>query len=166
MTLSMSNVHFIGIDPGAKGAIATIYPDGTVTIIDMPTEDVVYCNSIISEVQSRFEGDGDYNNCVFMENVHALPRQSTVAGFTFGKNVGKAELYATSMLCYPGDKLIKVTPQKWKKFFNLTKDKKESILLAKELFPSVAHLLTASKDGRAEALLIAEYGRRNYDNYL
>ena len=42
MTSSMSNVHFVGIDPGAKGAISTIYPDGTVTIIDMPTEDVVY----------------------------------------------------------------------------------------------------------------------------
>ena len=38
-----------------------------------------------------------------------------------------------------------------------TEKKHKSIELAKELFPAVADQLTASKDGRAEALLIARY---------
>ena len=44
---------------------------------------------------------------------------------------------------------------------DLTKTEKKhlSIEKAKELFPSVAGELTASKDGRAEALLIALYGK-------
>ena len=59
---------------------------------------------------------------------------------------------------------LKVKPQVWKKHFGLitkgltkTQRKHLSIELAKELFPAVASKLTASKDGRAEALLIARY---------
>ena len=57
-----------------------------------------------------------------------------------------------------------VSPQKWKKEFNLDSDKQKSIDTAKKLFPDVnlfrTNRCTKEHDGMAEALLIAEYGRR------
>jgi crossover junction endodeoxyribonuclease RuvC len=52
-----------------------------------------------------------------------------------------------------------VTPQKWKKSLKLDSDKNKSLGLARELWPTAP--LTRKKDnGRAEALLLAEYLRR------
>jgi hypothetical protein len=51
-----------------------------------------------------------------------------------------------------------LSPQKWKKHFNLTADKNEALDLAKQLFPKAP--LKLKKDiNRAEALLIARYWR-------
>ena len=52
-----------------------------------------------------------------------------------------------------------VTPQAWKKAMKLTSDKKQSLAMARELWPN-APLNFAKHDGRAEALLMAEYLRR------
>jgi hypothetical protein len=72
---------------------------------------------------------------------------------------GMAELAGYSI-----GEMTLVKPQVWKKHFGLitksltkTERKHLSIDLAKKLYPSVADQLTASKDGRAEALLIARY---------
>jgi hypothetical protein len=44
----------------------------------------------------------------------------------------------------------------------VTREKKESLQLARALFPEIAHALTRQKDnGRAEALLITMYGVTN-----
>ena len=60
-----------------------------------------------------------------------------------------------------------VTPQKWKKEFSCTSDKNTSIEVCKRLFPNVNLKATDRckkyHDGMAEALLIAEYGRRHYN---
>ena len=60
-----------------------------------------------------------------------------------------------------------VTPQKWKKEFSCTSDKNTSIEVCKRLFPNVNLKATdrckKDHDGIAEALLIAEYGRRHYN---
>lgn len=143
-----------GIDPGANGAIAIIDSKRNVFIVaDMPKDDKTFVDIIKN---NRYKPDK-----VYMENVHALPKQSTVAGFTFGKNVGKAELLAESM-----GEVILVTPGKWKAFMNLERNKEEnkteykhrSVFMAKEMFPECSDCLKISKDGRAEALLIAAYG--------
>lgn len=55
------------------------------------------------------------------------------------------------------------SPQRWKKemMADMGKDKDASRLRAIQLFPVVANRLDRKKDdGRAEALLLAEYGRR------
>ena len=145
---------FYGIDPGAKGALACINADGTLKFVeDLPDNDEDWVGLL--QYPTKL-----YNTLCALEDVHALPRQSTVAGFTFGKNVGKAELLAT-LLSTIEDPVL-VTPQKWKKFFGLDKDKHKSVDLARELFPTAEELLLYSKDGRAEALLIAEYCRQTY----
>lgn len=57
-----------------------------------------------------------------------------------------------------------VSPQKWKPAVGIPpkSDKKYGLRLARELFPDV-DLHWESKDGRADALLIAEYGRRLHE---
>lgn len=152
MTLQIYK-YFYGIDPGCKGALAWVTPEGKfVGIEDLPTTDRDWLDFL--DVPHTL-----FNCYCTMEDVHALPGQSTVAGFTFGKNVGKAELLAERLS--PADAPLKVSPQRWKKYFKLDKDKHKSVMLARELFPEAVELLKVSKDGRAEALLIAEYGRRS-----
>ena len=142
-----------GIDPGANGAIAIIDSDLNVFMVaDMPKDDKTFVDIIKNNIYKPDK--------TAMESVHALPRQSTVASFTFGKNVGKAELLAECL-----GNVYFVTPTAWKGALNLKRDKDESkttykhrsITMAKELFPECAKELTASKDGRAEALLIAYF---------
>lgn len=145
---------FYGIDPGAKGALACITEEGLYRFVeDLPDNDEDWVGLL--QYPTKL-----FTAYCALENVHALPGQSTVAGFTFGKNVGKAELLAT-LLSVEEEPLL-VTPQKWKKFFGLDKDKHKSVELARELFPIATDLLKYSKDGRAEALLIAEYCRQHY----
>ena len=155
MTSRTFEKHYAGIDPGAKGCLAILDEAGKVVLLeDLPTDNTEWCNAISTAYATS---NATY---VMLENVHALPNQSTVAGFTFGKNVGKAELLAEALADMDG--VLLVTPQKWKKHFGLSRDKKEAIELARVLFPDVEDKLTASKDGRAEALLIAEYCRQFY----
>lgn len=143
-----------GIDPGANGAIAIIDSNLNVFMVaDMPKDDDTFVDIIKN---NRYHPDK-----TFLEDVHALPRESSVASFTFGKNCGKAELLAEAL-----GNVYLVTPSVWKKHCNLVRNKEEtktqykhrSIELAKKLFPEVEKQLTASKDGRAEALLIAYFG--------
>lgn len=152
--------RFIGIDPGAHGAVAII-EDGRVFIIDLTNniEDYWYMMTYFTEP--------DIPTVCYVEDVHGRPGQSCVANTTFMKLAGYAELLGFSI----ADSFNKVPPQTWKKFYGLTGKKGEtktqkkhrSIELAKEMYPSVAGELTASKDGRAEALLIADYGRCMYE---
>ena len=150
--------RFWGLDPGKFGAVACVSADGRfLSVEDLPQTDEEW----IELLQIDYNRPRDY--CT-LESVHALPNQSTVAGFTFGKNVGKAELLAENLSSFEAPLLV--TPQKWKKYYKLDKDKHKSVELAREMFPSAEELLKYSKDGRAEALLIAEYGRRYFKNIL
>jgi hypothetical protein len=47
-----------------------------------------------------------------------------------------------------------------------TEKKKLSIELARKLYPELADMLIASKDGRSEALLMALYGKQKYDEQI
>ena len=148
--------NYIGIDPGAKGAIAIIFDDGTVTIQDMPS---------IEEVLSTFKRPYDIeDNCrVAIEQVHPLPGQSCIASFTYGENFLLAKLIGMWYNNAP----VMVSPQRWKKHYGLKKEpeetkteyKRKSVEKARELFPKLSDHLKYSKDGRAEALLIANWLR-------
>lgn len=146
--------RYIGIDPGSKGCVAVLFEDDKAFFHDLDAELSTYCD-IMSIL------DGISPTYVAVEDVHGRPGQSCVANTTFMKLAGCAELTGWS-LATAG--FLKVAPQTWKKHFGLlskgltkTQRKHLSIDLAKELYPSVADQLTASKDGRAEALLIARY---------
>ena len=145
---------YFGIDPGQKGAIACLSEEGKVILLeDLTAEEADYFK-LFKIVQAALVA---HETCAcYLENVWALPQQSTTSGFKFGKNVGKAEMLAYSIL----PTYSKVVPSKWKKHFGLTALKREGVLLAREKWPGQANLFLLSKDGRAEACLIAEYGRQ------
>lgn len=147
---------YLGIDPGRNGAYAFI--DDSNNVISLGDIDGMYSYLIRTCIVDEFNY---YTGCV--EDVCGRPGQSCQSNTTFMKLAGKAELMA-EVIC---DGVTLVKPQIWKKHFglitskDLTKTEKKhlSIAKAKELFPDVADKLTASKDGRAEALLIALYGK-------
>ena len=151
--------QYIGIDPGSRGAIAVIDDnDGVRFLEDLSSDYSSYWYPTTILVNEDF-----YENYCVVEDVCGRPGQSCIANTTFMKLAGMAEYLG--WYCADFEKFIKVKPQIWKKHFGLvfskeltkTQKKHKSIELAKELFPSVADQLTASKDGRAEALLIAKY---------
>ena len=150
-------IRYIGIDPGSAGAIAIIDDKG-VEVFDLNKEYNCYSYWINWLEFIKEPGDCTY---AAVEDVCGRPGQSCQANTTFMKLAGMAELVAYNI---GADGFIKVKPQVWKKHFGLltkgltkTERKHLSIDLAKKLYPSVADQLTASKDGRAEALLIARY---------
>lgn len=156
-----SSKYFVGIDPGSKGAIAILHPNGEVSIKDMIT---------LEELMEKTTGLKGLKNSpyeVAIESVHAMPGQSCTAMFTYGENFLLAKLLG---LCYNMNPVM-VSPMKWKNYYGLKREKgesktefkKKSIELAKKLFPSEAKYLTASKDGRAEALLIANWLKETYE---
>lgn len=152
----------MGIDPGINGCIALVDTEtGESKWWDMPRLDKsVDCIELVRLAVEEF-GKVDM---VVIEHVWALPGQSSSAGFAFGKNVGVLHMLAAVLNC----RTELVTPIKWKKHFGVNgikgeekkKLKEKAILKAKLRFPEHADKLLKSKDGRSEALLIAEYGVR------
>lgn len=146
-------MYFIGIDVGKKGAISLLEEDGThVWTIDCPLigNDINF-NSLSNSI--CFVEDRKAF-CV-IEKAQAMPKQGSVSMFNYGTGYG-AYLGILSAYKIPYQK---VSPRTWKKEFSLDSDKNKSIIMAKQLFPSVD---VGKKDGRAEALLLAEYARRIY----
>lgn len=144
---------YIGVDPGKNGGIAIIDSDG---VIAFP----------FSEERLLIELDGiaqEYECICYLEHVHAMPKQGVSSTFNFGMNFG----FIQGVLRAYEIPYELVTPQKWKKEFSCTSDKNTSIEVCKRLFPKVNLKATErckkDHDGMAEALLIAEYGRRHYN---
>lgn len=143
---------YIGIDPGKNGGIAFIQDKDT--LIYPYSDDTLLL---------RFQ-DLNYEKCVcYLEQVHAMPKQGVSSTFNFGMNYG----FIQGVLKAYNIPFELVPPQKWKKEFSCTSDKNTSIEVCKRLFPGVNLKATERSkkdhDGMAEALLIAEYGRRHYN---
>ena len=146
---------YIGIDPGKKGAMAIIYQkrkDAAPGVLIYPFDAAAYRDALIFIDETAAV-------CA-LERVGAMPGQGVTSMFSFGENYGFIQgLLTSNSIPYE-----LVTPQRWKKAFEVTGDKNSSIAVAKRLFPGVSlRRTTASRkddDGMAEALLLAEYARR------
>lgn len=99
--------------------------------------------------------------CV-LERVHAMPGQGVTSMFNMGENYG----FIQGFLSANKIPFELITPQKWKREYGVTADKNTSIAVCQRLFPNVDlrrnPKCRVAHDGKAEALLIAEYGRRHY----
>lgn len=149
---------YIGIDPGKNGGIACI-GDGKNNSEAYPYSDDVLINRLGLVCTKCSQNDV----ICYLEHVHAMPKQGVSSTFNFGMNFG----FIQGVLRVYGIPYELVTPQKWKKEFSCTSNKNTSIEVCKRLFPNV-NLKATDKckkdhDGMAEALLIAEYGRRHYN---
>ena len=150
-----------GIDPGKKGGYAFIKEneDGTQNVSVHIWDD---CN-FVNDLNDLIAWAGRRNGSIVcaVEKVGAMPGQGVTSMFNFGKSAGYIEGVLTALKV----PYQLVPPQKWKKTFSLSNDKKQSIETCKRLFPNVDLRATqrcrTDSDGKAESLLLAEYARRN-----
>lgn len=144
----MTCAAYVGIDPGATGGIAILYEVGGIVAYKMPdTEhDLWELFQVIAASEDRF---------AYIERVAARPGQGVSSTFKFGQNYGMLR----AMLCASKTPFEAVTPGKWQRTLGcLSKgDKNVTKRKAQELFP---HANTRITHATADAILIAEYGRR------
>ena len=140
----------LGADPGKSGGLAIVYADGTAEAWKMPETEVDLLD-LMTELRSRWSSDKVPHATI--EVVHAMPKQGVSSSFTFGRGYGALRM----ALLVKRFALHEVQPAAWQKALGCrTKgDKNVSKRRAQELFPTlkVTHAI-------ADALLIAEYGRR------
>ena len=152
----------IGIDPGKTGGYA-IFEGGAWETFYCPTIKLksgktlkdVPDPGLMANALRPYIGQGH----LFIESVHAMPKQGSTSMFNFGKGFG-CWLGVIAALQIPH---TLVTPQRWKKYMmdGMTKDKDASRQRAIQMFPYLSDELKLKKsDGKAEAVLIGEYGRR------
>jgi crossover junction endodeoxyribonuclease RuvC len=150
----------IGIDPGLTGALAIIDDVGAVVALaDLPIiRDLSLAWVDGSALQSvLLDAIGGRQSRAVIERVSAMPKQGIASSFLFGVGFGSI-LSVLQAMHIP---LEFVTPAAWKRSYGLSKDKHASLHKARLMFPT-AELHLAKHDGRAEALLIAEYARRSF----
>ena len=156
---------YIGIDPGFKGAIAVIKTNDTIRVVDVPAGVIgkakkeYFIPQMVEILQGLMDQEAKGNCVVAIEKVHSMPHQGRASCFTFGKGFG-IWLGILTALGLPYDE---VTPQRWQGVVmdGGQRGKDASRMRAMALFPGLAEQLKLkSHDGRADALLIAEWRKR------
>ncbi|KAL8029454.1 hypothetical protein ABFX02_14G226000 [Erythranthe guttata] len=155
----------IGVDPDLSGALAVLKPDTSAQVFDSPHLKVLVGKGlrkrldVKSIIQLLRDIDAPIGTTAYIEQSIPYPQDGKQGwwsgGFGYGLWIG--------ILVTSGYSVIPVPSLLWKNEFKLagnrsTKD--DSRELASALFPSTSSLLKRKKDhGRAEALLIAAYGK-------
>lgn len=136
-------VTILGIDPGQSGGIAFV---GYTNPFAYPMPDNM------ADIWDCFAGPRASLHA-YIEEVHAMPKQGVSSTFKFGMGYGALLMALTAA----GIPFTRVRPQVWQKEMGCMSrgDKNVTKRRAQELFPGlkVTHAI-------ADALLIAEYGRR------
>ena len=157
---------FIGIDPGQAGGIGMINTseDWTAAAWDMP---VIKGDIFVTSLAEIFPDDGKV--FCMLEQAQVMPKQGIKGAFTYGVGYGKIKA-TLEFLSIPYQE---IAPSVWKKEFSLIKKSKakkskaDAVGVARHLFPWVEFLTERGRllDGRAEALLLAEYAKRKYNEH-
>lgn len=152
---------YIGVDPGLTGAIAFLSDGRSPFVVDMPVQPMggIVSRAMDPRALARIARDRTLTVDVtvkkaFSERVSAFPGQGVASMFSLGMSYWGAY----SVLAALDIPITLVEPKEWKSYFKLDRDKSKSISLAKRLFPGV-ELTLQKHHGRAEALLIAQYGK-------
>jgi crossover junction endodeoxyribonuclease RuvC len=154
----MSGALILGVDPGITGAFALLAADGSlIAVQDLPVIrhgrlawiDAEALTSRLMELRAGRELHA------MVEGVHAMPRNGSQAAFSQGATLGSI-LAALQVL---QARIELVTPQSWKRTYNLSSEKSLSLDRARLLFPD-ADLDRKRDHNRAEAILIAQYARQ------
>lgn len=148
-----NNTLFIGIDPGVMGGWAAL--DRNHSVVSTLSMKDSTPRDLYEWLESLLIDDISYIPVAVLEKVSSSPQMGVKSSFTFGESYGMIQ----GMLIPFHVPVYKVHPFKWQKALNcLTKgDKNITKRLAQDLFPSIriTHYI-------ADALLLAEYGFRNY----
>ena len=151
--------YYIGVDPGLHGALALIGPEAVRTFKTPIIKVGIKHHHEVREM-ARLVAECIYTNRIFavLESVHSMPKQGVASSFSFGRGFGMWE----GILAAYGIPYALVSPQTWKAVMlrDMAKDKGAAKLQAHRLWPNLDKLT----DGEAEALLLAEFGRRQYNH--
>ena len=153
----------IGIDPGQKGGIAVLAGNALLALYPMPVIQEGSKN-ILDEFRLR-KILGEHktpDTHVFLEKCQSMPGQGVSSTFRYGTGYG-----ILRGICLGLDiRRTLVGPRTWKKTIlaDTPKDKAAAIQIVHQLFPGVDLRVTPrcrkDSDGLADAVCIAEYGRR------
>lgn len=151
---------WIGIDPGAKGGFCIMTESETgKTVHAYAWDDQLFIGQMRLLAHSFKPPEGHMIAAV--EKVGAMPGNGSVSMFRFGQSYGFI-LGVLEGLTIPYQV---VPPKEWKKEFGLNSDKAKSIEVCHRLFPDLDLKRTercrTDSDGKAEATLICEWGRRH-----
>lgn len=159
----------IGIDPGKSGGIVMLDEDGEVVscvkMPETPRDLYEHLVGLVSHAASCGSQMSEPMVYVYIEKVGGIPGQGASSAFSFGRGCGHLEMALLALKL----RTNYVTPQKWQKMYqvgssSITKstaaEKKEHKLKlktkAQSLFPE-----QKVTNATCDALLIAEYGRKN-----
>ena len=142
-------MFFLGIDPGADGAIALVnnvgeYQDCVCARKVTPTDMYLFLK--------KYQGDIPYG---VLEKVSSSPQQGVKSAFSFGVSFG----FVRGLLVCNAVSYEEASPVKWMKAMNCMTGGNKNVTkaAAQRLWPTckITH-------ANADALLIAEYARRTY----
>ena len=150
MTALMAYV--IGCDPGKTGGLALLSAAGQALAVTAMPEIDADLFAWVTLARKRAKDDGDMIRA-WVERVHASPQMGVTSAFTFGEQNGRLKM----ALRAAGVNYELVPPAVWQLALNCRTAGNKAVTrsFAAALFPSskVTH-------ATADALLIAEYGRR------
>ena len=149
----------MGTDPGMTGAIGWIECTSPKTFGDYGVEDLPMTKKGLDAEKTRdlfekIQQKGSFLEAptFLLEKSQPMPGQGISSTSKYMYLSGILHGIAVGL----GFDVYIIRPQDWKKRLHLTSDKEDSLRLARETFPEVAHLLRRKKDhNRAEALLIS-----------
>jgi len=162
----MTQILFIGIDPGASGAIAVIDRTQKIYLLQDFPGDEVAVSEIIRNLKSNYSDIDIGINRVFqfkaaIERVHSMPGQGVSSSFKFGTNYGIWKgILASFQIPFH-----EPSPQAWQKgVIKKAQDKIPALAAARRIWPfaELTGPRGGAKDGRADALLIADWCRKQY----
>lgn len=158
----MTRTLILAVDPGKSGALAFLNhtKNELVEVCDMPTRQGekdtkktldIY---VLSHLVDRHASQIRY---AVIEDVHSMPHDGVVSAFSFGKSTG----IVIGVIASFNIPIYFVNPAVWKRAMGVSYEKDTSRAMASKLFIDSAHLFIKKRDdGRAEACLLAHFGKR------
>lgn len=159
---------FIGIDPGVSGAVAVLTSE-TVTLFDVPTrkgtKGELYMAGEMADILRPYAGQAfailEQASPSFQRPGQGDGSKPSSGNMNAAMKIGVGVGLWEGILAALGIPYEMALPITWKRSFRLSgADKKASRARAQELFPVVRAELAKRRPDFAEALLLAEYGRR------
>ncbi|XP_062208335.1 Holliday junction resolvase MOC1, chloroplastic-like [Phragmites australis] len=155
----------IGVDPDTGGAIAVLSPDGSSQVFDNPFVHIVVSEVIRKRLDTKsiiqlLRGlKAPPGTTAYIEKSSPFPTDGKLGWWSTGFSYG---LWIASLVS-SGFSVVPVASQTWKAYFGLSRSespKDDSRQAASILFPDkVLSLKLKKHHGRAEALLLAAYGK-------
>ena len=167
---------FAGVDPGLWGAVAALDEDGRLIFAqDTPIIEVKRGKTPKGNVKTRYlylptamadvlvenllrDVERPDSVIVGVENVHSMPAQGVSSTFSLGRGLGLWEGILAALRL----PVEMIEPTAWKRAMGIPagSDKRASVELALRLFPTAP--IKRTQDGRADAVLLAEFLRRKH----